>query len=348
MQKVPAQGATIGKLGRVIVLAFLGLGATGETGASAAETWIRPVLPESVVKAAPTARRGGRAARSASPVRPVPFPTAVSGDTSFVELTTGESYPRPSSAVPPERIERSFARLGEGRPMPLTGARVDGPLTRLEATWLGQGLATLGLLLVPEGRTIEPAAFETFLREAGARDALALRGKKKETKKPARVVTIESARAFAGVVAPPRATRTADPAAGRDEALGLPLELVAGGSPLTLRAGDVLTATLLLDGRPLAGALVRALVPGAEAPLAAATDAHGVISIPLEREGRLLLAAASVRRTEKADRTRGEIWKKADWEIRRTTLDLRVLPKASTKAAPAPKGKRPPAKKKPR
>ncbi len=344
MRREPARRATIGRLGRAVVLVTASLG----NGAIAAETWIHPVLPESVVKAAPAARRGGRAARPAPPVRPAPFPTAVSGETSFVEVTTGGSYPEPSSAVPPEKIERSFARLGEGRPMPLTGARVDGPLTRLEATWLGQGLATLGLLLVPEGRTVEPVAFEAFLRESGARDAIALRAKKKETKKPARVVSIESARAFAGVVAPPRATRTADPAAGRDEALGLPLELVAGGSPLTLRAGDVLTATLLLDGRPLAGALVRALAPGAEAAREAETDAHGTASIPLEREGRLLLAAASVRRTEKADRARGEIWKKADWEVRQTTLELLVLPKAPPKAAPAPKGKRPPVKKKPR
>lgn len=345
MRRNPARGATIGRLVRVIVFVSLGLGATGAT---AAETWLRPVLPETVVKAAPAARRGGRAARPVPPARPAPFPTAVSGDTSFVELTVGDRYPEPGSAVPPERIERAFARLGEGRPMPLTGAKADGPVTRLEATWLGQGLATLGLLLAPEGRTVEAAAFETFLREAGAREALALRARTKETKKPARVVTSESARAFAGVVAPPRATRTADPAAGRDEALGLPLELVAGESPLTLRTGDVLTATLLLDGRPLAGALVRALAPGADSALEAETDAHGAASIPLEREGRLLLSAASVRRTEKADRTRGEIWKKADWEVRRTTLELLVLPKAPPKAAPAPKGKRPPAKKKPR
>lgn len=348
MRRKPAWGARIGNPGRVIALVFLALAPAGAAGATGATTWLHPVLPESVVKAAPAARRGGRTARPAPPARPAPYPTAVSGDTSFVEATTGESYPEPSSAVPPEKIERAFARLGEGRPMPLTGARVDGPLTRLEATWLGQGLATLGLLLVPEAQTIEAAAFETFLREAGAREALALRARKKEAKKPARVVAIGSARAFAGVVAPPRATRTADPAAGRDEALGLPLELVAGGSPLMLRAGDVLAATLLSDGRPLAGALVRAFAPGANAALEAETDAHGTASIPLEREGRLLLSAAAVRRTEKADRTRGEIWKKADWEVRRTTLELLVLPKAPPKAAPAPKGKRPPAKKKPR
>jgi hypothetical protein len=49
-----------------------------------------------------------------------------------------------------------------------------------------------------------------------------------------------------------------------------------------------------------------------------------------------------VRRTEKADRARGEAWKKADWEVRRTSLELLVLPKAPPPAAaptPKPKGK---------
>lgn len=313
--------------------------------APAAETWLHPVLPGSVVKAAPAARRGARQARPDAPQRSAPFPTARSGDSTFVEATTGERYPEPGSAVAPGRIERSFVRLGDGRPMPLTSPKEDGAVTRLEATWVGQGLATLGLLLAPEARTVEAGEFEAFLREAGAAEALALRAKKRETKKPARVVSIESARAFAGVVAPPRATRTADPAAGRDEALGLPLELVASVPPLPLRAGTVLTATLLLDGKPLPGALVRALAPGADAPLAVPTDAAGVVSFPLEREGRLLLAAASVRRTGKADRARGETWKRADWEVRRTTLDLLILPKAPTPAPRrAPKGKRPPAK----
>lgn len=330
---------------RAFALATL---AAAAAEAAAAETWLHPVLPATVVKAAPADRRGGRAARPAAPPRTAPFPTAVSGDSSFVEVTTGERYPEPGGPVPQERIERSFVRLGGGRPMPLTGARVDGPVTRLEATWVGQGLATLGLLLAPEARTVEAAAFEELLREAGAGEALALRAKRKETRKPARIVSIETARAFAGIVAPPRASRTADPAAGRDEPLGLPLELVAEVPPLPLRVGSAISATLLLDGKPLPGVSVRALAPDPVAPVVVPTDERGSVTLPLEREGRLLLAASAVRRTEKSDRARGEIWKKADWEVRRTTLELLVLPKAAAAPTPAAKGKRPPARTKPR
>jgi hypothetical protein len=272
----------------------------------------------------------------------LPFPTSLSGESSFVELTTGERFPEPGGAVAPERIDRSFVRLGEGRPMPLTSAKADGAVTRLEATWAGQGLATLGVLLSPEARTVEAAEFEAFLRNVGAAGALAERTKKKETKKAAKIVSVESARAFAGILAPPRSAAPIDPAVGTDEPLGLPLEIVAGVPPLPLRAGTTLTVSVFVDGKPAPGAVVRAYAPGSDAPVVALADARGVVSLPLENEGRLLLAAAAVRRTVKADRARGEAWKKADWEVQRSTLALLVLARAPAPTpAPtkAPKGR---------
>ncbi len=347
MTERDGSGAPRTKAGLVIAVALAAFAAP----VSASETWLHPVLPQGVVKAVPPAHRGARPSRPPATPAPLPFPTALSGDSSFVELTTGARYPESGNAVAPDRIDRSFVRLGAGRPMPLTSAKPDGAVTRLEATWAGQGLATLGVLLSPEARTVEAAEFEAFLREAGATAALAERTKKKETKKPAKTVAVESARAFAGVVPPPRSAVTADPAAGLDEPLGLPLEIVAGVPPLPLRAGTTLTASVLLDGKPAPGAVVRAYAPGTEVAVPLLADAEGVVSLPLESEGRLLLAVAAVRRTGKADRARGEIWKKADWEVQRSTLELLVLPKAPAPApAPtkAPKGKGPTPKPKPK
>jgi hypothetical protein len=327
-----------------LVLAF----AAWAPGVTAAQTWLHPVLPEAVVKAAPPARRGSRAARAVPTVPARPFPTAVSGDSSFVELTTGDRYPEPGRPIPPERIDRSFARLGEGRPMPLTSAKTDGPLTRLEATWTGQGLATLAVLLSPEPRTVEGADFESLLREAGAEPVLSERARKKRSGKSARIVATESARAFAGIVAPPRSTVTADPAEGRDEPLGLPLEIVVGAPPLLLRAGASIPVSVLADGKPAPGAVVRAYLPGGGEPVAVTADERGNASVSLAAAGRVLLSTASVRQTGKADRARGEIWKRAEWEVHRTTLELLVLPKAPApkptaapkrKATPKPKSK---------
>ncbi len=198
---------------------------------------------------------------------------------------------------------------------------------------------------------MEAAEFEAFLRETGAAAALAERTKRKETKKAARIVSVESARAFAGVVAPPRSAVTIDPAGGTDEPLGLPLEIVAGVPPLPLRAGTTLPASVALDGKPVPGAVVRVYAPGSDVPVAVVADAQGVVLLPLEHEGRLLLAAATVRRTVKADRARGEAWKKADWEVQRATLGLLVLPVAPVPTpAPTkgPKGKSAAPKAKPR
>ena len=346
---MPVRGrcrAVRANVGIAIAVALVAVAGPAESNA---ETWLHPVLPQTVIKAAPPARRGARPARPAVAPTPLPFPAALSGESSFVELTTGARYPEPGNAVSPERIDRSFVRLGAGRPLPLTSAKVDGAVTRLEATWAGQGLATLAVLLAPEAWTVEAPEFEAFLREAGATMALAERTRRKETKKAARTVVVESARAFAGVHAPPRSASPVDPATGTDEPLGLPLEIVAGVPPLPLRAGTTLPASILLDGKPAPGVVVRAYVPGSDTPVAVVADAHGVVSLPLDKEGRLLLAAASVRRTAKPDRARGEVWKKADWEVQRTTLELLVLPKAPPPAPTAgPKGKRPTPKPKPR
>ena len=316
----------------------------------AAEVWLHPVLPAVPARSAPTpVRRGARPARPAPPASQWPFPTFPSGESSPVELTSGERYPEAGSPIAAERIDRSLVRLGEGRPMPLTAARPEGAVTRLEATWAGQGLATLAVLLVPEARTVEAVDFEAFLAEAGAAAAAAERAKRKESKKAAKVVESFSARAFAGVAPPPRTAAPVDPSAGTDAPLGLPLEIVAGVPPLPVRAGSTFPATVLLDGRPAAGATVRAYGVDGSAPAKLTADENGAVSLPLAREGRLLLAAASVRRTTKADRAKGEAWKRADWEIRRATLELVVLPAVPAPApAPSPKAKRPAPKTAPR
>jgi hypothetical protein len=89
---------------------------------------------------------------------------------------------------------------------------------------------------------------------------------------------------------------------------------------------------------------VRACAADGTSPATLTADEKGVVTLPLAREGRLLLSTASVRRTTKADRAKGEAWKKADWEVRRATLELLVLPPVPEPVhgpTPAPNGKRP-------
>ena len=62
-------------------------------------------------------------------------------------------------------------------------------------------------------------------------------------------------------------------AAGNDRAIGLTLELVAEKDPYALGPGGELPVVLLLEGKPLAGALVQAIAP--RGPEVKAGRAHG-------------------------------------------------------------------------
>lgn len=322
--------------------------------APGADTWLTPLPPAPSARPpaptpAPAAAKGKKPARpTPAPAQAVPAGAFVSGDSGLVELTAG-TFPAGETAVPPERIDRTYVHLGAGRPMPLTGARVDGPRTRLEATYAGTGLAIVGAQLGTRAAEAQAAEFEALLAEAGATAAIEERKKRKETKKTARYVVTESARGHAGVVAAPRMPKGPELAQAADEALGLPLELVLGVPPLAVAAGREVRGTLLLDGKPVPNVPVRLVPAVGPAAQPAVTAADGTFRAHVETEGKLLLAAAVVRRTEKADRKRGEEWKKADWEVQRTSLLLSVQaappPPPPATSTPTPRAKTKPKKK---
>ena len=302
--------------------------------AAAHETWLTAVVP-APAPAPPTPRPAGAKAKAAAPAPARPQrPGLVSGDSGVVELCTGGKFPVSDSAVAPERVDRTFVRFGAGRPMPMTGAKADGTVTRLEATYAGSGLAVLGVALHPKFIELAPAEFDAYLEEIGATAALEERRRRKETKRPGREVYTKTAKAFALVAEPRTRSKGAAGLDGAAEPLGLPLEFVVSGNPLELRAGGSLSATLVRDGRPLGGQAVRVLGEDG-VPSLVATDEAGRVSVPLAREGRLLLAATSMRRTTKEDRKRGDAFKKAEWESVWASLQVRVLP-APPAAAPAP------------
>ena len=300
------------------------------------ETWLTAVVPAPA--SAPARGRQAKAPRPA-PQRPV----LVAGDSGAVELSTGSRFPVTENAVKPERIDRTYVRFGSGRPLPMTGAREDGPVTRLEATYAGAGLAVLAVQLKPSFIEIPAAEFDAYLDEIGAAEALADRRKRKETRKPGREVYTKIAKTFARVVDPKKKLVEAPRRDTAAEPLGLPLELVLGADPSGLRAGGTLTATLLSEGKPAAGQAVRVFAADGSASTLT-TGADGTLSVPLAREGRLLLAATAIRRTTKADRRRGDVFRKADWESVWTSLALDVSAGPPRVSSP----KRPKAAKKPK
>lgn len=307
--------------------------------ATAHETWLHVAVETAPKPAAPAAPRKGTKGRAAGAASPLPRLSVASGESGLVELATGARFPLPDSATAAERVDRTYLRIGAGRALPLTGARVDGNVLKLDATYAGVGLAALAVQLHPREITLEPEEFAAYLREIGATAALDERTAKKETKKPGREVYLKVPKTYVAVVsAAPR--DAAIDVASAAEPLGLPLELTVAGDPTALTVGGTLEATLLADGRPLGAQTVRAFWEGG-ATEGLLTDDAGRVRLALARAGRLLLAATRVRRLAKADRRRGPAYKNADWESVWASLELRVFDRPAAPAGtPAPKKRR--------
>lgn len=153
----------------------------------------------------------------------------------------------------------------------------------------------------------EAAEFEAYLREEGLDEIVALRAARDETDKPARERYSRCAKALLRPIgaAPGGAELFTRPA-------GLTLELVPERDPTavsvdpagTQRSLHPLGAVLLLEGKPLAGALVRAtrLAVGEAAsesstelaPPSARTDENGRVELRLPSAGAWMLAVVHV------------------------------------------------------
>ena len=126
--------------------------------------------------------------------------------------------------------------------------------------------------------------FEEYLKEEGLEKIPELRKKRGDTEKPAREVFSRCAKSLH------RGRRRRH--AGKDRALGLTLELVAEKDPYALGPGGELPVVLLLEGKPLAGALVQANLHGDPSVKAAArTDRRGRATLRLAAPGFWLVKA---------------------------------------------------------
>src|SRR6185369_2519063 len=74
--------------------------------------------------------------------------------------------------------------------------------------------------------------------------------------------------------------------AGFDRAIGFTLEVVAEANPVKLRAGQAMRARILHEGKPLPGALVKAIaLEDPDNTLTARSGKDGRVSLPLPRKG---------------------------------------------------------------
>ena len=141
-----------------------------------------------------------------------------------------------------------------------------------------------------KANTVELPAekFNAYLREEGLDTALALRTERGELNQPGREIYSRCAKSL--LTAADGVDRAAD------RALGFTLELIAERRPDSLRAGEALPLRLLLDGRPLGGALVVARPrDDPSRKIALRSDAEGRVRLPLSRSGDWMVKAVHMR-----------------------------------------------------
>jgi uncharacterized GH25 family protein len=131
--------------------------------------------------------------------------------------------------------------------------------------------------------TLEPEKFEKYLSEEGLDRTLQERRGRAEREKPGREVYSRCAKALLAA-----GRLTEDAIWGRP--VGLTLELLPEGD--LLRAGETIRFRLLYDGKPLSGALVKAIArEDPETTLSARTEANGRAALRLGRKGVWLVKA---------------------------------------------------------
>ncbi len=228
-----------------------------------------------------------------------------------VRLCIGDGYEGWSQTRNAARIE-SFVASGPSGVQPVVGLDGADPAGALGLTAPGDYVIAYRS---DRAYTEMPAAeFDDYLRDKGLDHILAAR----RTQGATGTVREAYSRHSKALV---RVGAGADVPA--DRAMQLPFELVAE----TVTAADGWRSfRLLLEGRPLAGALVTAARPGtADADLASRTDAEGRVRFRLPSDGQWRIAAVHMDRAPRGV--------DAEWESRWASLTFE-LPSPSSAVSP--------------
>jgi uncharacterized GH25 family protein len=160
---------------------------------------------------------------------------------------------------------------------------LDGDLPAIQTKFKSPGLKVFGYFGTPEPQDYDTMeAFAVYLRKVGLDHIVSRHQELGKPKTKILEIYARNAKMLLGVGA----------AQGRDRALGLPLELIAGRNPYDLKPGDTLPVRLLYRGKPIAGVAIftfNRVDP--KNPVRTVTDTEGRVTIALPATGAYLLNA---------------------------------------------------------
>jgi len=216
-------------------------------------------------------------------IEPSSFRPAV-GSTVALRLFVGPGFQgEPFPRVP--QLLSKFVLVSVSGEREISGRSGDDPAgtIRIEEA----GLQIVGYRSSNYPVSIDAAKFEEYLKEEGLEKIAAIRARRGETGKPAKEVFSRCAKALLDA--------GGEGKAGYDRRLHFTLELLPEKNPYGLEPGDTLPVRLLLEGKPLSGTLVQALLHGDPAAKAAArTDGDGRARLRLRRGGFWMIKAVEM------------------------------------------------------
>lgn len=256
-------------------------------------------------------------------LQPSPFTPAVGAEVKL-SIRVGMQFQGEAKPFNPARVQslRSFSLAGKKDLHP----PLDGALS-FATTLAPAGTQVIAYDSPGSLITLEAEKFHSYLREEGLEAIITLRERSGESALPGRERyrrSVKSILQVGGKSDTGYAIRT-----------GQRLELVPQDDPAAVRAGGTIRFLLLLDGRPLAGSLVRAWHRAGDqlTTLDARSATDGVATFTLPAAGEWMLSTVHMQRTQ------GDA--EADWESLWGNLTFALAatsPAAATQAGHPLKG----------
>ncbi|MEP6764596.1 MAG: DUF4198 domain-containing protein [Gemmatimonadaceae bacterium] len=225
----------------------------------------------------------------------------------ILSLTSGEAFPVDDFAIDPKRVTRANVRLA-GKTTSLA-APVSGKVS-LHFAWTpnATGIAAIAIELAPKTLTLTPDKIEEYFADINASTSLRATWDSVPKPKQWRESYTKHAATFVLVGEPANDSSWRQP-------LGMGFEIIPDVNPTTIKVGEVLRVHAVRAGKPVASLEVGFQYENDKHVSFATTNAAGTAQMKMNRAGRWLVNATSLRRTHA---------KGLEWESDFATMTIAV------------------------